>query len=133
MSSDMVFCFELKSLSALSALVPDDTCLGHVTLMSDFYPDNKIPEIPDPLHWRDSKSYDKCYWLVYKSVRYSDILRLFSSLKLWWTINISLQRACQEIERRNLSPLKATFGPPRLSQHQQMQTEASLPSQDCSS
>lgn len=83
----MVFCFELKSLAALSDLVPDDACLGHVTLMSEFYPDNKIPEIPDPLHWRDSKSYDKCYWLVYKSVRYSDILCLFSSLELWWYIN----------------------------------------------
>ena len=65
----MVLCFEKKSLTALRDLVQNDTCLGHVTLMSEHYPDKEIPEIPDPLHWRDAKSYDKCYWLVYKSVR----------------------------------------------------------------
>ena len=67
----MVLCFEQRSLTALADMVQDAECLGHVTLMSEFYPDNKIPEIPDPLHWRDSKSYEKCYWIVYKSVRYS--------------------------------------------------------------
>ena len=65
----MVFCFEKRSLTAVRELVHDDTCLGHVSLLSEFYPDNKIQEIPDPINWRDSKSYDKCYWLVYKSVR----------------------------------------------------------------
>ena len=77
----MVLCFEQRSLTALADLVQDVEC--HVTLMSEFYPDNKIPELPDPLHWRDSQSYDKCYWLVYKSVRYSDNLNvyIFSSLE----------------------------------------------------
>ena len=44
-------------------------CHGHMSMLSKFYPDTCISEIPDPLLWRDSKSYEKCYWLIYKSVR----------------------------------------------------------------
>ena len=96
----MVLCFEQRSLTALTDLVQDVECLGHVTLMSEFYPDNKIPEIPDPLHWRDSKSYDKCYWLVYKSVRYSDNMNVF--------IFISRTFLCRELVKK----LKGEVAPP---------------------
>ena len=44
--------------------------LDHVTPLARLYPDTELAEIPDPLKWRDSKSYDKCYWLVYKCVRW---------------------------------------------------------------
>ena len=41
-----------------------------VKMLADFYPDFHLTEISDPLHDRDAKSYEKSYWLVYKSVRW---------------------------------------------------------------
>ena len=42
---------------------------SQVKMLADFYPDFHLTEINDPLHERDGKSYEKSYWLVYKSVR----------------------------------------------------------------
>ena len=73
-NSEMVLCFEQKSLDKIQNLChgEQESCnfsQKHVKMMSDFYPGTQIKEIPDPFHWKDPKSYEKCYWLVYKSVR----------------------------------------------------------------
>ena len=65
-SSHMILCFEESSLKAVNAMGCDHE---NVKMLSEYYPDKELPEIPDPMLWRDSKSYEKCYWLIYKSVR----------------------------------------------------------------
>ena len=37
-------------------------------LLGYFHPNGPL-DIPDPLHFSDPKGYEKCYWMVYKSMR----------------------------------------------------------------
>ena len=37
-------------------------------MLADYHPDSPM-EIPDPISNSDPKSYEKCYWMVYKAVR----------------------------------------------------------------
>ena len=77
-AASLVFCFEKQSQEAVESMLDGETPpggggdgeLGHVTPLARLHPDTELAEIPDPLKWRDSKSYDKCYWLVYKCVRW---------------------------------------------------------------
>ena len=77
-AASLVFCFERQSQEAVESMLDGETPpggggdgeLGHVTPLARLHPDTELAEIPDPLKWRDSKSYDKCYWLVYKCVRW---------------------------------------------------------------
>ena len=77
-AASLVFCFEKQSQEAVESMLDGETPpsgggdgeLDHVTPLARLYPDTELAEIPDPLKWRDSKSYDKCYWLVYKCVRW---------------------------------------------------------------
>ena len=67
---DLILCFEMKTWrTVLETLGEDQEARMRVKMLADFYPDIDLTEISDPLHERDGRSYEKCYWLVYKSVR----------------------------------------------------------------
>ena len=48
-------------------LVPDGKN-PNLQMLADYHPDS-LMEIPDPISNSDPKSYEKCYWMVYKAVR----------------------------------------------------------------
>ena len=65
---DLILCFEMKTWCRVLDMLGSDQEYK-VKMLADFYPDFHLTEISDPLHDRDAKSYEKSYWLVYKSVR----------------------------------------------------------------
>ena len=68
LTCDLILCLEMKTwCRVLEMLGPDHQY--RVKMLADFYPDCHLTEITDPLHDRDAKSYEKSYWLLYKSVR----------------------------------------------------------------
>lgn len=65
--SNLVICFEKRSFDMVVDLVQDGTNPS-LQMLADYHPDSPI-EIPDPISNSDPKSYEKCYWMVYKAVR----------------------------------------------------------------
>ena len=61
----MILCSESRTLEYMKT---NYQCEDRLALLGAYHP-NKGIEIPDPLHFKDQKGYDKCYWLVYKSIK----------------------------------------------------------------
>ena len=66
-SFDLVICFETKSFDTVSELVPEGR-KQNLQMLAEYHPDGP-DEISDPISHSDPKSYEKCYWMVYKAVR----------------------------------------------------------------
>ena len=67
LSSDLVICFEAESFKTVSDLVAEGGKLN-LQMMAEYHPES-LSEIPDPITLSDHKSYEICYWMVYKAVR----------------------------------------------------------------
>jgi len=66
-NATLVICFEKKDYDTIKHDY-DHTNLINIQMLGYYHPNGPI-DIPDPLNFSDPKGYDKCYWMIYKSVK----------------------------------------------------------------
>ena len=66
-NATLIICFEKKDYEKIK-LDYDHTNLINIQMLGYYHPNGPL-DIPDPLHFSDPKGYDKCYWMLYKSVK----------------------------------------------------------------
>ena len=67
LKSNLVICFEKTSYDIVADLLPEGNTVK-LEMLASYHPD-KPAEIEDPICNSDPKSYETCYWIVYKAMR----------------------------------------------------------------
>ena len=67
LQSDLVICLEKSTFDTVAELLPDGHSVN-LEMLASYHPD-KPSEIGDPISRSDPKSYETCYWMVYKAMR----------------------------------------------------------------
>ena len=66
-AATLIICFEKKDYEKIKADY-EHTNLINIQMLGYYHPKGPM-DIPDPLNFSDPKGYDKCYWMLYKSMK----------------------------------------------------------------